>query len=156
MQPYRPVAVDQKPFGRIAIIGAGLTGISSAAHAVAHGFDVVIFDAEEEVGGIWARVNSTSSLQLNSVLYRFHPAVKWSRGFPERDEILSQIRKLVDTYHLGPKLRLNTKVEKITRHKSSTDPKKGGNGRWLINEGGDGVFDGLVSYSSSCRPMVEG
>lgn len=30
--------------GRIAVIGAGLTGVSSAAHAVAHGFDVVIYE----------------------------------------------------------------------------------------------------------------
>lgn len=36
-----------KPYGRIAIIGAGLTGVSTAAHAVDHGFEVVIFEAEQ-------------------------------------------------------------------------------------------------------------
>jgi hypothetical protein len=45
--------------------------------------------AGDKVGGIWSHVNSTSGLQLNSVLYRFHPAVLWSRGFPFRDEILN-------------------------------------------------------------------
>lgn len=40
-------------------------------------------------GGIWANVNKTSGLQLNSLLYRFHPAVVWSQTFPKRDEILS-------------------------------------------------------------------
>lgn len=39
-------------------------------------------------GGIWAHVNKTSGLQLNSLLYRFHPAVLWSKSFPQRDEIL--------------------------------------------------------------------
>lgn len=34
---------------------AGLTGIASAAHAVAHGFEVVIYESEEEIGGVWAR-----------------------------------------------------------------------------------------------------
>src|ERR1700731_1242744 len=41
---------------RIAVIGAGLTGISSAAHCVGHGFDVKIFEArskEHGLGGIW-------------------------------------------------------------------------------------------------------
>jgi hypothetical protein len=35
--------------------GPGLTGIASAAHAVAHGFEVVIYESEEDIGGVWAR-----------------------------------------------------------------------------------------------------
>ncbi|KIJ06722.1 hypothetical protein PAXINDRAFT_103253 [Paxillus involutus ATCC 200175] len=42
----------EHPYGRIAVIGAGLTGISSAAHAISHGFEVVIFEADDRVGGI--------------------------------------------------------------------------------------------------------
>lgn len=34
-------------------------------------------------------MNATSGLQLNSLLYRFHPGVLWTRTFPRRDEILS-------------------------------------------------------------------
>jgi hypothetical protein len=41
------------------------------------------------VGGIWADVNKTSALQLNSLIYRFHPAVLWRSTYPSRDEILS-------------------------------------------------------------------
>jgi NADPH-dependent 2,4-dienoyl-CoA reductase/sulfur reductase-like enzyme len=41
---------------KIAIIGAGLTGVSAAAHCVGHGFDVVIFEAcgPDVLGGIWS------------------------------------------------------------------------------------------------------
>ncbi len=41
---------------RIAIIGAGLTGVSAASHCVGHGFDVTIFEAgdEKNLGGIWS------------------------------------------------------------------------------------------------------
>jgi monoamine oxidase len=42
---------------RIAVTGAGLTGVSSAAHCVGHGFDVKIFEArskEHGLGGIWS------------------------------------------------------------------------------------------------------
>jgi heterodisulfide reductase subunit A-like polyferredoxin len=41
---------------KIAVIGAGLTGVSAAAHCVGHGFDVVLFEKGENkksVGGIW-------------------------------------------------------------------------------------------------------
>jgi len=41
---------------KIAIIGAGLTGVSAASHCVGHGFDVQIFEAgpRKNLGGIWS------------------------------------------------------------------------------------------------------
>lgn len=41
---------------KIAIIGAGLTGVSAASHCVGHGFDVQIFEAgpKKNLGGIWS------------------------------------------------------------------------------------------------------
>jgi heterodisulfide reductase subunit A-like polyferredoxin len=41
---------------KIAVIGAGITGVTSAAHCIGHGFDVVIFEAgdKESLGGIWS------------------------------------------------------------------------------------------------------
>lgn len=45
------------PKKRVAVIGAGVTGVSSAAHCVGHGFDVQVFEArsqEKGLGGIWS------------------------------------------------------------------------------------------------------
>lgn len=45
------------PRKRIAVIGAGLTGVSAAAHCVGHGFHVQIFEARSKdkgLGGIWS------------------------------------------------------------------------------------------------------
>lgn len=52
--PPPPNASLSRP--RIAVIGAGLTGVSAAAHWVGHGFDVMIFEAggPENLGGIWS------------------------------------------------------------------------------------------------------
>ncbi len=52
--PPPPNATLTRP--RIAVIGAGLTGVSSASHCVGHGFDVTIFEAgdEKSLGGIWS------------------------------------------------------------------------------------------------------
>jgi heterodisulfide reductase subunit A-like polyferredoxin len=56
--PPKPGAKLGRP--KIAIIGAGLTGVSAASHCVGHGFDVQIFEAGpwKQLGGIWS-VNST-------------------------------------------------------------------------------------------------
>jgi uncharacterized protein with NAD-binding domain and iron-sulfur cluster len=56
---------------KIAVIGAGLTGVSAASHIVGHGFDCRIFEAgpKENLGGIWSRVNNTSGLQIHSSMH---------------------------------------------------------------------------------------
>jgi Flavin-binding monooxygenase-like len=40
---------------RIAVIGAGLTGVSAASHCIGHGFDTTIFETgdKDSIGGIW-------------------------------------------------------------------------------------------------------
>src|SRR3954467_12599874 len=50
---------------KIAVIGAGITGVTSAAHCIGHGFDVVIFEAgsKDNVGGIWSVSNQQTQLQ---------------------------------------------------------------------------------------------
>lgn len=53
--PPTPGARLRRP--KIAVIGAGLTGVSAAAHCVGHGFEVTLFEAgdKDQLGGIWAK-----------------------------------------------------------------------------------------------------
>ncbi|KAH8921054.1 FAD/NAD(P)-binding domain-containing protein [Atractiella rhizophila] len=154
--PKPPRNIDKrKERGHIAVIGAGLTGISSAAHFIAHGFEVTIFDATSEVGGIWSRVNSTSALQLNSFLYRFFPSVKWRETYPARDEILSQMRAIWKGYDLESRTMLNSRVTKVLRHNSSTSPDERGHANWLVyvndsNTPVPTVFDALCVTVGTC------
>lgn len=150
--------LKQKPLGHVAIIGAGVTGVSSAAHLIGHGFEVTIFERgpPEELGGIWSRVNSTSGLQISSIMYRWHPAVLWSTGYPKRDEILANIRAIWKRYDLERRTRFNTSIDSVTRHKeTSTDPRKGGHARWIINGDTSTVYDGLVVATGTCGKPKE-
>ena len=56
ISPNPPRTDRQLSRPKIAVIGAGITGITAAAHCVGHGFDVVIFESggEDQVGGIWS------------------------------------------------------------------------------------------------------
>ena len=133
------------PLGRpkLAIIGAGLTGVSSAAHCVGHGFDVTIFEAGDRnsVGGIWAKVNNTSGLQIHSLMYRFHPSVQWSRGYPDRQQIVSQIKEIWKKYGLEKKTVFETRVEKVYKDRQN---------RWIINTESNGRFDGVIACVGTC------
>ncbi|KAJ4564104.1 hypothetical protein HRR88_005606 [Exophiala dermatitidis] len=140
-RPPPPGARLRRP--KIAVIGAGLTGVSAAAHCVGHGFDVTIFEAADEkhLGGIWSHVNTTSGLQIHSVMYRFHPSIKWDEGYPKQNQIVGQIRQLWHRYHLEEKTKFNTRVEKIYKDKL---------GRWILNDVSNGRFDGIIPAIGTC------
>ncbi|KAJ6531194.1 FAD/NAD-P-binding domain-containing protein [Mycena capillaripes] len=137
----------RNPYGRVAVIGAGLTGVSSAAHCISHNFEVVIFEAAPRsgLGGIWSHVNSTSGLQLNSHLYRFHPAVIWRHAFPLKDEIVSEITRIWKEYQLEPRTRFDTPVTSVKRVESES-----GSHQWLINDGTEEPFDAVIVTIGTC------
>ena len=119
---------------------------------MAHGFDVVVYEAGPKLGGIWAHVNRTSGLQLNSLLYCFHPGVLWSKGFPLRDEILEEITDVWKEYDLESRTRFGTKVTKAVKAEVpkggwETDPDRS---RWIVNDGEDGVFDAVIVTVGTC------
>jgi cation diffusion facilitator CzcD-associated flavoprotein CzcO len=128
---------------KIAVIGAGITGVSSASHCVGHGFDCRIFEAgsKDSVGGIWSKVNNTSGLQIHSLMYRFHPAVHWTNGYPSRKQIVGQVKELWKKYGLEEKTHFETKVEKVYKDED---------GRWIINDPEYGRFDGVIAAIGTC------
>ena len=139
--PPPPHAHLRRP--RIAVIGTGLTGVSAAAHCVGHGFDVVLFEqhGEESVGGIWSRVNTTSGLQIHSLMYRFHPSVKYDGGYPKQNQLVDQIKKLWLRYGLDERTKFNTKVKSVYKDKQN---------RWIINDPSNGRFDGVIAAIGTC------
>ncbi|RPB12800.1 FAD/NAD(P)-binding domain-containing protein [Morchella conica CCBAS932] len=131
---------------RVAIIGAGITGISAAAHCVSHNSDVLIFDSAPTIGGIWARVNGTSSLQIHSIMYRFHPSITFQNAYPKRTEILEQLEALWRRYRLEEKTVLEMKVVSIERTET---------GKWRVNGIPEWEFDGVVAAVGTCgEPML--
>lgn len=145
--PPAPGARLRRP--KIAVIGAGLTGVSAAAHCVGHGFDVTIFEAGDEshLGGIWSLVNSTSGVQIHSLMYRFHPSIKWEEGYPKQNQIVDQVRQLWQRYGLDEKTKFNTRVEKIYKDRL---------GRWIINDSSLGRFDGVIPAIGTCGGSENG
>ncbi|CAJ2513918.1 Uu.00g020370.m01.CDS01 [Anthostomella pinea] len=153
LSPSPPEPGTQLSRPKIAIIGAGITGVSSAAHCVGHGFDVLIFEAggEKNLGGIWSKVNDTSSLQIHSMMFRFHPSIQWNNGYPDRQQIVSQVRQLWERYGLDTKTKFGTKVEKVYKNDK---------GRWIVNNPANGQFDGVIAAVGTCgdpkMPHMEG
>ncbi|CZT09957.1 related to ACB 4-hydroxyacetophenone monooxygenase [Rhynchosporium agropyri] len=145
LSPEAPPPGTEPELGRpkIAIIGAGLTGVAAASHCVGHGFDVRMFEKGDRkaLGGIWSRVNKTSGLQIHSIMYRFHPSIKWTGGYPNQQQIVSQITELWKGYGLESKTHFSTPVEKVY---------KDSEGRWIINDPSLGRYDGIIAAVGTC------
>jgi len=75
------------------------------------------------------------------MIYRFHPSVKWDRGYPKRDEIIEQVEELWHRYGLDKKTKFGVEVTHIY---NSTD------GRWVINDTSNGVFEGIIAAVGTC------
>ncbi|KAK6004830.1 hypothetical protein QM012_007609 [Aureobasidium pullulans] len=137
---------------RIAIIGAGITGVSAACEVIGHGLDCQIFEAGDEtsVGGIWTRQNRHSSLQVPSDFYRFHPEVEWSCLYPGREEILEQTRLLWNRFNLQPRTTFSCPVTQINRVDQG----------YIINDDSHGYFDSIIVAVGTCaqisRPHLSG
>jgi hypothetical protein len=92
------------------------------------------------------KVNNTSGLQIHSIMYRFHPSVKWNKGYPDRKQIVSQIIDLWERYGLEERTKFDTKVTKVYK-----DSK----GRWIINDPSNGRFDGIIAAVGTCgKPKI--
>lgn len=78
-------------------------------------------------------------------MYRFHPSVSWTRGYPDRKQIVEQVRLLWERYGLGKRTKFNFKVHKTYQDKQ---------GRWIINDPSNGRFDGLIAAVGTCGDPI--
>ena len=86
-------------------------------------------------------MNNTSGLQIHSIMYRFHPSIRWQTGYPDRQQIVSQITQLWERYGLDKRTVFNCKVSKIYKDKQD---------RWIINDPSHGRFDGVIAAIGTC------
>ena len=48
-------AADFAHVKRVAVVGAGVAGLNSARALAAQGFSVTVFEAADDIGGVWRR-----------------------------------------------------------------------------------------------------
>ena len=107
---------------RIAVIGSGVSGISSAKTLTRLGHDVVVFERSGSIGGVWAVAYPGVHLQNLSELYSFtdFPWPAPRPDYPSATEIMAYLAAAVR--HFGLDVRLDHEVKSLTR----TD------GKWLV------------------------
>ena len=95
-----------KPGSRIAVIGAGISGIAAANMLKKNGFVPVVFEKHEKIGGVWATAYPDVHLQniypqyrLSDVDWTFKPDLH-----PTGDQIMRYLSEAVQSLQLDIRL----------------------------------------------------
>ena len=100
----------------VLIIGAGFGGILAGIKLKEAGIeDFVILEKDGGVGGTWwANTYPGCACDVQSHLYSFsfEPNPDWSHMFGRQEEIRDYLQHCVDTYDLGPQIRLSTEAKR--------------------------------------------
>lgn len=98
---------------KVAIIGAGLSGLGIAYRLKQVGIPFVILERNPQVGGVWSE-NFYPGCHLDTsnfnYSYSFNQNPHWKEEFASRDAILDYLKSCVDKFELHDQIRLNTEV----------------------------------------------
>jgi len=98
---------------RVAIIGAGMSGILVAHRLQQAGIDYTIFEKSDNVGGTWSQ-NSYPGCRLDTpnfaYSYAFAQNPHWPSEFSEQRDILKFFEQSAQKFSINDRVRLNTEV----------------------------------------------
>ncbi len=125
---------------RVAVIGAGMSGILAAIKLRERGDEVVVFEKAERLGGTW-RDNSYPGLSCDvpSHVYAYSFALKgdWTRRFSPGAEIQAYFEEVAEKYGITGLIRFDSRIERAVHE----------DGRWHLQiKGGRGdAVDAVIA-----------
>src|SRR6185436_15282886 len=99
---------------RIAVIGAGISGIATANILKKNGFEAVVFEKSAKLGGVWA--TAYPAVHLQNIYTQYHLSdLDWSVKpdlHPTGEQILQYLYEVVNHFKLD--VRLGHEVIRLT------------------------------------------
>ena len=144
----------------VAVIGAGPGGIVAARYLKSEGFEPVVFEQGDRVGGQWSADPHHSgvwpSMHTNTsrILTAFSdlPHDNGSPAYPTNQAMGEYLRKYAELFDLTPRIRLRTPVRELRRAENSG---------WIVRtDNGEDRFDQVVvatgRYNKPSIPQISG
>jgi len=141
---------------RVAIVGAGPSGLAACKHALAKGFRPVVFECAAGVGGVWRRTLASTRLQTPASAYRFSdfpwpaPADAASAEglFPRHDQVLEYLDAYARRFGVLERVRFGCKVLGAS-YVGATEREVAAWERWSGN--GEAFGDGTGEWHLTVR-----
>lgn len=108
---------------RVAVIGAGPSGLAAAKNAVCAGFDVVVFEKNDAVGGNWvfrAKTGHSSVYENTHIIsskiwseYEDFPMPDEYPDYPSHDQLRRYFQSYAEHFSVLPRIRFETEVIQV-------------------------------------------
>ncbi|CAL0324305.1 unnamed protein product [Lupinus luteus] len=100
----------------VGIIGAGISGLLACKYLKAKGLNPIVFEAEDNIGGLWTKTLESTKLQTPKQLFQFSD-FPWpshvTTHFPTHQQVLDYITAYANHFDLLKYIRFNSKVQGI-------------------------------------------
>ncbi|MFN6979520.1 MAG: FAD-dependent oxidoreductase, partial [Gemmobacter sp.] len=116
---------------RIAIIGAGFAGLTTARTLRDFGHDVTVFEKAPDVGGVWSTTRLYPGVSTQNGKDTYHlsdfPMPKDYPEWPSGRQVQAYLQSFAEKFDLMPLIRLDTAV---------TEARQDAAGRWTVTARG--------------------
>ena len=109
-------AIDIAPGFKVAIIGAGISGLSAARELSRSGIDYLVLEKNPDVGGTWLdNVYPGARLDTNNFAYSFswEHRLSWPDQFSKQKDILQYLQETSDKHDLRSAIRFGCEVDRL-------------------------------------------
>lgn len=118
-----PLGSNKRGTKRVAVIGAGASGLSSAKYLLQAGFDVTVFEIGSQIGGMWCFNNDSGRSSAYRTLH-----INTSRGvtrfsdldfdagtqpFPDHYDMHRYLVRYADHFGVTKRIRFNSQVQQV-------------------------------------------
>ena len=99
------------------IIGFGISGISLAKEAIKNNINFLVLEKNSNLGGVWFNANENTSLQTHRMFYEYteEEIMETKNDYPNKNEIIDYLNKIIDKYKIKNKVLYNCCVTKIEK-----------------------------------------